>query len=405
MHIAVVNNLYPPIMAGGAELVVAWLCEALVARGHRVTVISCCGPEQEPMPIEHRNGVEVIRFFPPNVYWNFARREQPRYNKALWHMIDAWNIAAGQRVRSILLGARPDVLHTHLLDGFSASVWRQAKRLGVPVVHTAHDYHLLCPRAFLLTRDWKLCTAPSTGCRLYRSWHMRTTRYVDFFASPSQFLLDYHRTRGLRAIASGVVHNGIPVPEDAAAVRASRAVDGKTQFLLMCRLTPEKGVRTVLQAFARLPRDLPLELSIAGRGELEAEVQTAAAGDPRIVFHGYVAGSAKEQLLAAANYMLLPSLWYENAPVTIIEAAAYGLGLLASRIGGIPEFVEEGSTGFLCEPGNVADLAATMLGIATGAKTLNNLEARANALAERFGVKSMTEAYLQQYDRLTHAVA
>ena len=187
MHVAVVNNLYPPIMAGGAELVVAWLCEELARRGHRVTVISCCGPEQDPMPIEHRNGVEVIRFFPPNVYWSFARQQQPRYRKAIWHLKDAWNSAAGARVRAILTESRPDILHTHLLDGFSAAIWRQAKHLGIPVIHTAHDYHLLCPRAFLLTRDWKLCTEPSFACRAYRAWHMRTTRYVDFFASPSRW--------------------------------------------------------------------------------------------------------------------------------------------------------------------------------------------------------------------------
>ena len=401
MHIAVVNNLYPPIMAGGAELIVSFLCEDLAARGHRVTVISCCGPDQEPMPIEHRNGVEVIRFFPPNVYWSFDRAEQPRYSKALWHLLDAWNTAAGRRVRSILLEARPDLLHTHLLDGFSASTWRQAKRLGIPVIHTAHDYHLLCPRAFLLTRDWKLCTNPTAGCRVYRNWHMATTRYVDFFASPSQFLLDYHRARGLRASASGVVHNGIPLPADAASVRDARVPASRTRFLLMCRLTPEKGVRTVLQAFASLGPDVPVELLVAGKGDLEPEVRAAAAADPRIAFHGFVAGAEKEALLAAADYMLLPSLWYENAPVTIIEAAAYGLGMVASRIGGIPEFVEDGSTGVLCEPGNVASLADAITGLANGTKTLRDFDAKSAALAARFGVGSMTDSYLRQYALLT----
>ncbi len=397
MHVAVVNNLYPPIMAGGAELIVAWLCEELVARGHRVTVISCCGPDQDPMPIEHRNGVEVIRFFPPNVYWSFAREEQPRHRKALWHLKDAWNSAAGRRVAAILREARPDVLHTHLLDGFSASVWRQAKRFGVPVIHTAHDYHLLCPRAFLLTRDWKLCATPSVGCRVYRKWHMATTRYVDFFASPSQFLLDYHRARGLRAKASGVVHNGVPPPANAAAIRKARQPVNVTRFLLMCRLTPEKGVRVVLQAIARMAPDVMVELLVAGRGELEGEVKAAAAGDPRITFHGYVAGAEKQALLIAADYMLLPSLWYENAPVTIIEAAAYGLGLVASRIGGIPEFVEEGSTGFLCKAGDVGDLCELLTQIASRTRSLKDFRERSDVLASRFDVAAMTDQYVKQY--------
>ena len=64
MHVVVANNIYPPIMAGGAELIVAWLAEGLAARGHRVTVVSTCGPEMEPYPVETVNGVTVIRFFP-----------------------------------------------------------------------------------------------------------------------------------------------------------------------------------------------------------------------------------------------------------------------------------------------------------------------------------------------------
>ncbi|HEX3995559.1 MAG TPA: glycosyltransferase, partial [Acetobacteraceae bacterium] len=76
MHIVMVNNIYPPIMAGGAELVVADLCEGLVERGHQVTVVSTCSPEMEPYPVETRNGVKVIRFFPRNLYWNFTRQHE-----------------------------------------------------------------------------------------------------------------------------------------------------------------------------------------------------------------------------------------------------------------------------------------------------------------------------------------
>lgn len=91
MHVLMVNNLYPPIMAGGAELIVAYLSEGLVARGHRVTVVSTCGPEMEPYAPEQRNGVDVIRFFPRNMYWSFAREGQPRHRRMIWHLRDAWN--------------------------------------------------------------------------------------------------------------------------------------------------------------------------------------------------------------------------------------------------------------------------------------------------------------------------
>jgi glycosyltransferase involved in cell wall biosynthesis len=133
MNILVVNNIYPPIMAGGAELMVAWLSEGLVARGHRVTVVSTCGPDMVPYPVETQNGVTVIRFFPPNLYWNFDRQGQKPYRRMLWHLRDAWNTAAGKAFQSILHDATPDVVHTHLIDGFSAAIWRSARRAGVAV--------------------------------------------------------------------------------------------------------------------------------------------------------------------------------------------------------------------------------------------------------------------------------
>jgi glycosyltransferase involved in cell wall biosynthesis len=396
MHVLMVNNLYPPIMAGGAELIVAYLSEGLVERGHRVTVVSTCGPEMEPYAAEIRNGVEVIRFFPRNVYWSFARDGQPRMRRLMWHLRDAWNRDAGRRFRAIIDAVRPDIVHTHVIDGFSAAIWRRARQARLKVVHTAHDYHLLCPRAFLLTRDWQLCSRPNVFCRAYRAWHMNTTEHVDLFVSPSQFLLDRHQKTGLSVSAASVVRNGIPLPPRFGAVRRS----DRPRFLLLCRLTEEKGVRVVLEAMERLPRELDLELAIAGRGPLEALVQQAVAADRRVKFLGFVSGEAKQALLSNADYLLIPSLWYENAPVAVIEAAAYGLGLIGSRIGGIPELVYEGSTGLLFEPGDVAALAGIMQRLADGEAHLENFDAAARRVAERHTVARMVDSYLDHYTEL-----
>jgi len=404
MHVLVVNNIYPPIMAGGAELIVSFLCEGLVARGHRVTVMSTCGPEMEPYPVEMRNGVEIIRFFPKNLYWSFARaRHASRggWRGALWHLRDAWNRDAGRRAAAIFAEKRPDLLHTHLIDGLSASVWRKGRSSGLPVIHTAHDYHLLCPRAFLLSRAWKLCKHPVPACRAFRAWHLHTTRHVDLFVSPSRFLLDLHLAAGLRSRRNAVVGNGVPLPEHA---RQQRAGPPK-RFLLLARLTVEKGIRVVLQAMALLPAGLNAELVICGRGPLEHEVRTAEAADPRIKFIGYVQGEAKQAALAGADCLLLPSLWYENAPTVIFEAAAYGLWLIASRIGGIPEFVEPGKTGVLFPPGNAGALAAAMETLMRDPDLPARARQHGKALAEKFTVSRMLDAYSGEYDRLLRAAA
>jgi glycosyltransferase involved in cell wall biosynthesis len=397
MHVMVANNIYPPIVAGGAELIVSYLCEGLARRGHRVTVVSTCAPDMEPYPVEIRNGVEVMRFFPPNFYWSFTRNRDPGVKKWLWHARDAWNRQAGLRLRAILSAARPSVLHSHLIDGMSASIWGYARRAGVRVIHTAHDYHLLCPRAFMLTSDWNLCHQPSLPCRVYRNWHIGTTRHVDLFVSPSRFLLDMHERAGLRVAKRAVVPNGIPLPAALDDVRQARPADSHTRFLLLSRLTVEKGVLVLLDAVAQLSPDLGIEILIAGKGPLEDRVRAAAAADPRITYLGYLSGKAKIEALSRAGYLLLPSLWYENAPVAIVEAAAYGLGLLASRIGAIPEFIEENRTGLLFPPGDPSALAEAMTRVALDPHALPDLGAHSAALARRHRVDHMIDAYETLY--------
>jgi glycosyltransferase involved in cell wall biosynthesis len=395
MHILVVNNIYPPIMAGGAELIVAWLSEGLVQRGHRVTVVSTCAPDMEPYPVETVNGVTIIRFFPRNVYWSFARDGEKPHRRILWHLRDAWNLDASKRFRAILNEAPPDIVHTHLIDGFSAAVWRRARDAGIPVIHTAHDYHLLCPRAFMLDRAWQICRDPAVGCRIYRAWHLRTTRDVDLFVSPSRFLLEQHREAGLLARATAVVRNGTPMPCD---VRWDRAE--KPRILLLTRLTVEKGVRVMLEAMTLLPPDLDFELVIAGKGPLEPEMREAAANDKRIRYVGYVTGDVKQTLLASARYLVIPSLWYENAPVAVIEAAAHGLGVIASRIGGLPELVREGHTGVLFEPGDAEGLATKIRGLLSGEIQLRDFSMEARALMEEHSVSRMVDNYLDHYATL-----
>ncbi len=96
----------------------------------------------------------------------------------------------------------------------------------------------------------------------------------------------------------------------------------------------------------------------------------------------------------------MPSLWYENAPLAVVEAAAYGVGLIGSRIGGIPELVREGRTGLLFPPGDAAALAATMAGLVSGAITLPALAQDSWEQAQHHSVDRMVADYAAHYDRL-----
>ncbi len=397
MHVLIANNIYPPIMAGGAELIVAMLAERLVERGHRVTVVSTCSPNSEPYPVEVRGGVEVIRFFPKNIYWHWERGDRRGYEKALWHLRDAWNTGAGDRFKQILAEHKPDVLHTHLIDGMSAILWRKAKQAGVPVIHTAHDYHLLCPRALLLTKSLKICTDPQLGCRIYRGWHIRTTKDIDLFCSPSQFLINKHIESGLKAKSTTVMRNGIVLPTQI----DKKQTETKTKrFIFAARLTIEKGCEVLLEALKLLPADLPFEFSIAGKGDYAEKFIELANNDQRIRYIGYISGEEKDAIFKNSDLLLIPSLWYENAPVVIVEAAAYKLGVIGSNIGAIPEFVQHEKTGLLFEAGNARSLADAIIRAVSDKQILQNLEQFTAPLLANSSVDNMVDGYLKHYESI-----
>lgn len=398
MHILIANNIYPPIQAGGAEIIVANIAEGLAARGHRVTVVSTCSPNDEPYPTEMRNGVEIIRFFPKNLYWHWERQNRKGYEKALWHLRDAWNRDAGRKFQQIIAEQKHDILHTHLLDGMSAILWRKARMAGIPTIHTAHDYHLLCPRAMLLTKSLKLCTKPQIPCQIYRKFHLYTTRDIDLFCSPSKFLLNKHLEAGIKAKNAKVVRNGIVLPSKNNKQESSK--NSVKKFLFPARLTTEKGCEVLLNAIKLLPEDLRFELAVAGKGDYAGKFIELAKNDQRIKYLGYISGEQKEAVFASSDWLIIPSIWYENAPVVIVEAAAYGLGVIGSDIGAIPEFVEHEKTGFRFTAGDPQDLANSIIRAVKDQEILPNLAHNTKQILTTASIENMAESYEREYETL-----
>lgn len=396
-HILIANNIYPPIMAGGAELIVQYQAEELARRGFEVTVVSTCGPEMEPYAEEHTNGVTILRFFPKNLYWHWTRGDRPSYQKALWHFRDAWNHDAGEKFSKILQERKPDILHTHLIDGLSAIIWKCAQDFGIPVLHTAHDYHLLCPRAVMLTRENKLYDSPSLPVQIYRKWHVGTTRYVDLFCSPSQFLIDKHLECGVKASHSAVVRNGIPLPQIA---DADKKKSGVTKFLFAARHTAEKGCEVLINSVKAMPKNAEFEMLIAGKGPYEEQFKALSTQDSRVKMLGYISGEEKDKIFKSVDCLLIPSLWYENAPVVIVEAAAYGVGIIGSDLGAIPEFITHEKSGLLFEPGNPQALADALKRVINEPDLKVRFREGGKDLLAQSSVESMVDSYLEKYEDL-----
>jgi glycosyltransferase involved in cell wall biosynthesis len=140
-------------------------------------------------------------------------------------------------------------------------------------------------------------------------------------------------------------------------------------FVYAGRLAPEKGLATLVRAVA-LSRQ---RLVVAGSGPDEAALRHLADElGADVIFAGHLDKPALKRLIGEARALVLPSEWYENAPVSVLEAYALGRPVIGTRIGGIPELVIDNETGVLVQPGSVAMLAEALVGVAGLPRTTRN---------------------------------
>lgn len=270
---------------------------------------------------------------------------------------------AVRKIGRLIDAEKPDIVHCHnIYHQLTPSIIGAAKQRGVPVVLTLHDYKPACP-AYLRLRNGQVCSecidrgfsrvlanrcaegSLGKSALLYaeavvQKW-LGNYEKVDVFLAPSGFLRDAVTKNRLPRERVQLLYNGI----DTRAVLPS--TDDEGYLLYIGRLSHEKGIHTLLKAHAMLSPAVPLV--VAGTGPLEQELKIAYPGAK---FIGHVTGDALHRTIKAASAIVVPSECYENCPMSVLEAMAYGKPVIASNIGGIPELIQHGATGLLFEPGN-----------------------------------------------------
>jgi glycosyltransferase involved in cell wall biosynthesis len=401
-RILLVNNFYAPHIVGGAEIVVQNLAGWLASEGHEVMVVATCGPDEEASSSFGPDGVQVTRFFPANLWWNFERFQvgdsRSTVQRLIWNLRDQWNADTRQRFDRILSDFAPDILHTHNLKGFSPAVWAAARRQGVPILHTAHDYHLICNRGVML-RGVSACTSRCASCWTGSLPRRVLAQAVDRLVAPSRFVLDRHLEAGVKGrFGSHVVRNGVH-----GAMGTVRRQAGPLRLLFLGQIRREKGAELLGEILAALPRGMAV-LEVVGTGASLPMLEELAARDERITLSGFLAGAGKQAALERADVLLFPSLWAENAPLSLAEAMRAGLPAVASAIGAVPEFVAAGRTGLLVPPGDGRAIAQAVIRLAQEEGLLESLSAGALAAAHFLSVEAMGRAYAGLYDGVLEAV-
>jgi len=288
--------------------------------------------------------------------------------------------ASKQQVSAEIAHFRPDVVHVHnFFPLLSPSVYDACRDAGVPVVQTVHNYRLGCLNAILL-RNGKVCEdclgkrmplpgivhgcyrgsraqSAATAAMLAVHWLRGTWQErVDAYIVLTNFQKEKMVQAGLPREKIYVKPNYISEPQQC----GESKIFGD-YALFVGRLSPEKSITTLIEAYKH--NDLRIPLKIVGDGplheSLQADVQ-AAGLESGIKFLGRQDKSAVLSLMHNARFLVFPSIWYETFGLTMVEAFACGLPVLASRLGSMAEIVEDGVTGLHFEAGNSADLADKM---------------------------------------------
>ncbi|HXH09769.1 MAG TPA: glycosyltransferase family 4 protein [Alphaproteobacteria bacterium] len=349
LKILLCHNFYQ--QPGGEQRAVLAAKALLEREGHQVLFF-----QQDSLDIESYHTREKIAFFPRTI---FSHRI---YNALL-------QIAAREE---------PHIAHVHnVFPLLSPSVYIALHDAAIPVVQTIHNYRFMCINGLFL-RNSRFCERCKTGnffsgfkFRCYRDSYLLSGLYaltigghrrwgtfdkIDHFIALTNFVAEKLLESGLTtADKISVLGNFLPVP----LAEYGRSAMRTPYVVYIGRLSPEKGILTLLDAIRPLPH---VRLKVLGSGPLQDSV-TAYIRSHRLYnvdLLGYVGGEERDRILRGAWCCVVPSECYETFPLIVLESAAVGTPIVASRIGSLATLVADGETGLLFTPGDSADLRSKL---------------------------------------------
>ena len=366
MKILIVHNYYQ--RPGGEDDVVANEKALLTEHGHEVQLVT------------YRNDEIVGLQRKISAAWNTTYSREGR-----------------ERVATAIREFSPRLVHVHnFFPLFSPAVYDACADAGLPVVQTLHNYRLLCATG-QLTRNAAPCEKCIHGAhywgvvhrcyqnsllgalvvaRMLRTYLRRNTwrEKVACYVTPSHFMKSKFVEAGLLDDQIRVKPNFVPEPKNLPPLDMAFPREGA---LFAARFSEEKGVNLVLQAWEGL--DLPLRMM--GDGPLAGLVREKATPGTSII--GWQPIDLFIQELRRAQFLLMPSIWYEGFPVTLAFAMANGLPIIASRLGAMAEVVEHGKTGLLVTPRDVADLREKVVWAFNNPQRVREMGANARVVYEK----------------------
>lgn len=372
MRILLVNTFH--FRGGGDSTYTLNLAELLRSKGHQAAFFAM----QDPRNLHDPNS---DLFVSPINFREMNRRKGMVAGLQVISRV-VYSHEARRKIGLLIDRFHPDIIHLQNIHGhITPSVVFEAKARGLPVVWTLHDYKLICPNShFLVDSTGQICEscgksryhqAALKRCKkssllassmatleAYAHRVLRVRERVDAFFAPGAFLRNKLIERGF---AQDRVHH-LPLFLSEEMLTQRNGLHNDDYMLFLGKIEPIKGIHTLLQACRLAPG---IRLVLAGRLEepLASELQPLLP--PNAHYVGMKQGEELHQLLRNALAVVVPSLWYENQPFSVLEAFAYGKPVIASRLGGMTELLGNDERGKLVAPRDARMLAERVHWMAT----------------------------------------
>ncbi|HRW11208.1 MAG TPA: glycosyltransferase family 4 protein [Caldilineaceae bacterium] len=366
MRILMCNTFY--YLRGGSERCTFDLTALLEANGHEVIPFAMRHERNLPSP--------YADYFVSHVDFPTLLRESKGIGAKLQVAERTiYSREAKTKIAALIEATKPDIAHVHgIAHEISPSIFSALRAAKIPIVQTLHDYKVVCPNTNFVSQG-AVCEA-CKGQRFYNVMRRRCKRdslaasmlagveayahqimgiyakNIDAYIAPSRFLRD-------KVIEHGIRNEVVFLPNFLHVDTFAPCHEADSYFVYAGRLVDVKGVRTLLAAMRTVKG---AKLYIAGTGELEEELRAMIAEQEitNVELLGHLGKEELTKLVRRASATIVPSEWYENCPMSVLESFACGTPVIGARIGGIPELVQDQHSGILFTAGNAAELAAAM---------------------------------------------
>ncbi|MGV8108411.1 glycosyltransferase family 4 protein [Methanospirillum sp.] len=397
-------NVYPPHFIGGAELIAHAHAKKLQELGYSVTIFTGDIQEGHNRHSLRREDYDGLRVFRVCLTFEDFQIEKTNFHHRVVeeHFVD------------LLKELSPDVVHFHNIIGLSTRIIHIAKLHGIKTLMTLHDHWGFCLKNTLIRTNGTICheynrcsdclpfvsdqdihQIPIQIRKDIISLHLKD---IDVFISPSQYLADAYITAGFPMSKFHVIWNGIDV-NHFSHIEKKRCPD-RVRFTFIGHFGRHKGIHILLDALSFLSNNKDrYEVNLIGSGDIIEECKEKVCKmelQSVVKFWGKIKNI--DDAYRETDVLILPSIWPENQPVTITEAMASRKPVIASNVGGVPELVEDGKTGYLFEVGKSEELAQKMMEFIIFPEKIHSYGNAGYAKIASYTVESQVKKILLIYD-------